>query len=106
MNDFSNSIKKINDQLLAFINRYEIVDDKDPLSTSILKKLKKQINSFNSASNQYVIKLERQYVLFVDAFKCALKIHDAKQEKIIGRTNESIDVINEKYIEKVNNQNE
>ena len=24
MNDFSNSIKKINDQLLAFINRYEI----------------------------------------------------------------------------------
>lgn len=40
MSDYSSSVKKLNDDLLAFINRYEILDDKDPITDNLLKKLK------------------------------------------------------------------
>ncbi len=106
MGDYSSSIKKLNGQLLAFINRYEILEDKDPISNPLLKRLKKQINSLNTTSNQYVHDLEKQLNIFNSFFEDIMTNHKDEEEKIQQHLNASIEVITNKYEKKIQELND
>lgn len=106
MSDYSVSIKKLNDELLAFINRYEILDEKDPISNTLLKRLRKQINSLNTTSNQYVAGLSKQLKNFDDRFKSISETHQEKEKEIQMHLTTSLEVINTKYVKKINELNE
>ncbi len=106
MGDYSSSIKKLNDELLIFINRYEVLDEKDPITNSLLKKLKKQINSLNTTSNQYVAGLEKQIKNFDVFFNQIIEQSKKQQAEINQHLDASLEVINAKYIKKINQLND
>ena len=100
MNDYSSSIKKINDQLLAFINRYEVLDNADPIDGKLLKRLVKLINSFNTTSNQHVAAMN-VHISDFDVFFSGILEKNQNQHKVIEQNlTESLKVISEKYIKK------
>jgi len=102
MSNYSSSIKKLNDDLLAFINRYEILDDKDPITNQLLKRFKKQINSHNTTSNQFVDILNKHQKNFDDLFRNLYSHHDLEIDKINALLDFSLEVINDKYVKKIN----
>lgn len=106
MSDYSSSIKKLNDDLLAFINRYEVLDEKDPITNALLKKLKKLINSLNTTSNQYVAGLDKQLKSFDTFFNQIIEQCKNQQTEINQHLNASLEVINNKYIKKINQLND
>lgn len=106
MGDYSSSIKKLNDELLAFINRYEILDDKDPITNQVLKRFKKQINSHNTTSNQFVDILSKHQKNFDESYKSIYAHHDIEINKINALLDYSLEVINDKYVKKINHLKE
>lgn len=106
MSDYATSVKKVNAELLAFINRYEIIEDKDPITNALLKRLKKQINSLNTTSNQYILTLDKQMKSFDSIFSASLEAYKKKLDTINTHLATSLDIINNKYILKVNQLNE
>lgn len=101
MSDYSSSVKKLNDDLLAFINRYEILDDKDPITDNLLKKLKRLVNSLNTTSNQHIALLDKQFVNFETAFHNAYEKSKKNISKIDEYLSETINIITNKYVEKI-----
>lgn len=102
MSDYSNAVKKLNDDLLAFIHRYEILNDKEIFTPTLLARLKRLINSLNTTSNQYIATLEKQSLNFEQSFKKVLQLNKIEIEKIQNNLNFSLDVIKNKYIQKIN----
>lgn len=101
MSDYSSSVKKLNDDLLAFINRYEILDDKDPITDNLLKKLKKLVNSLNTTSNQHIAVLDKQFVNFDIAFQNIYEKSKADIESVNIHLKETVDIVTNKYVNRV-----
>ena len=101
MSDYSSSVKKLNDDLLAFINRYEILDDKDPITDNLLKKLKKLINSLNTTSNQHIALLDKQFVAFESSFQNIYNKSKDDIESINSHLKETHEIITTKYVNKI-----
>ena len=102
MSDYNNAVKKLNDDLLAFIHRYEILNDKEIFTPTLLARFKRLINSLNTTSNQYIATLEKQSLNFEQSFKKVLQLNKIEIEKIQNNLNFSLDVIKNKYIQKIN----
>jgi len=102
MSDYSSTIKKLNDDLLAFINDYELLTIKDPITNHLLNKIKKLVNSHNFASNQHVEILEKHEKNFEKLLKNISDVHAQDIEKIRSQLDVSINVINDKYVKKIN----
>lgn len=102
MSNYSIAIKNFNTDLLEFLHKYEIIDDKDPITNDLLKKLKKLINSLNTISNQHNLVLSKQVDLFDEGFARIMDEYKNKEKIINERLANAIQIINRKYKDKIN----
>ena len=82
MSDFSQSIKKLNADLISFINRYDALDESDSFSSNLIKKFKNMSNSFNSSSNQYSSLLAKHQSDFNDFFYQVISKNNTERENL------------------------
>ncbi len=106
MSNYFSSIKKLNADLLVFINRYEKLDEKDPITNPLLKVLKKHVNALNTISMQHAARLNRHLTVFEKSFQKIYQRYKLDKENITNHLNTSLEVINSKYTKKVNLLNE
>ena len=106
MSDFFQSIKKLNADLISFINRYDALEESDSFSSNFIKKFKNLSNSFNSSSNQYSSLLTKHQSDFNDFFYQVISKNNTERENLENKLLESLDEINKKYTQKVNNLND
>lgn len=102
MSNYSVAIKNFNTDLLEFLHKYEIIDDKDPITNDLLKKIKKLINSLNTTSNQHNTILKNQSDSFDEEFKKTIEEHKLEEKNINEKLKTAIKIINKKYMDKVN----
>ncbi|MBR4497007.1 MAG: hypothetical protein IKP12_07755 [Acholeplasmatales bacterium] len=97
MSDFSPQVKDFIDELNSFINQYENLDDKDPLTMNLLKEFKKMILHFNNISSEYTSDLKKYRHIFDKQTKQKLETNKLQSLDINTKLNVALDIIKSKY---------
>jgi len=101
MTKFADAIQKVNSDLLDFIKKYEIIDDKEPIDNNLLKKLKKQINSLNTSAYNNDLDLSTKFDAFNKSFNLIVSNSNKQITAINKNLNTALLGLEEKYKNKI-----
>ena len=101
MTKFADAIQKVNSDLLEFIKKYEIIDDKEPIDNNLLKKLKKQINSLNTSAYNNDLDLSTKFDAFNKSFNLIVSNSNKQITAINKNLNTALLGLEEKYKNKI-----
>ena len=104
MSDYSNSIKKLSEELLKFIDEYNIVNN-EPFNNDFFVYIKSNLNKLANICNSYNNTLKKQIKRFNYIFNNILKENNIKSNEINKRLSKNIDEITKTYIQKVKDIN-